>query len=47
MEKRTEIITLRTTTSIKKTLEHIASEKKWSISQLCEEILQEYIKKNQ
>ena len=44
--KRTEFITFRTDQETKKKLEEIAAEKKWSISQLSEEIIKEWLKSN-
>ena len=44
MEKKTEIITYRTTQTVKNLLEKEAQAKRWSISQLTEVIIQEYIK---
>ena len=41
--KRTEYITYRTDKTTKSILEQIASEKKWSISQLSEEIIKEWL----
>lgn len=41
--KKTEYITYRTDKGTKKILETIAAEKKWSISQLTEEIVQEWL----
>lgn len=44
--KRTEFISFRTDLETKKKLEEIAAEKKWSISQLSEEIIKEWLKSN-
>ena len=44
--KKTEFISFRTTFATKEKLEEIAAEKKWSISLLVEEIVQEWIKQN-
>lgn len=44
--KRTEFISFRTDLETKKKLEEIAAEKKWSISQLSEEIIKEWLKHN-
>ena len=44
--KKTEFITLRTDQKTKAILEKIAEEKKWSISQLTEEIVQQWIRDN-
>ena len=44
--KKTEFISFRTTPATKEKLEEIAAEKKWSISLLVEEIVQEWIKQN-
>lgn len=41
--KRTEYITYRTDAVTKGVLSQIASEKKWSISQLTEEIIKEWL----
>ena len=41
--KRTEYITYRTDKEIKNILAAIAAEKKWSISQLSEEIIKEWL----
>ena len=41
--KKTEYITYRTDAKIKTILTKIASEKKWSISQLSEEIIKEWL----
>lgn len=41
--KKTEPITFRTDTAIKSALNIIAAEKKWSISQLSEEIIKEWL----
>lgn len=43
MVKKTESVTYRTDTVIKKTLLKIAAEKKWTISQLSEEIIREWL----
>ena len=42
--KKTEIITYRTDGEIKDLLAQIAAEKKWSISQLSEEIIKEWLR---
>jgi hypothetical protein len=42
--KKTEIITYRTDTETKALLAQIAAEKKWSISQLSEEIIKEWLR---
>ena len=42
-EKRTEYISFRTDTSTKAILEKLADEKKWSISQLVEEIVKDWL----
>ena len=44
--KKTEFITLRTDTNTKAILEQLAAEKKWSISQLTEEIIQQWLKEH-
>ena len=41
--KKTEYITYRTNAKIKAVLAEIAAEKKWSISQLSEEIIKEWL----
>ena len=41
--KKTESITLRTDKQLKAALTIIAAEKKWSISQLSEEIIREWL----
>ena len=41
--KKTEFVTLRTTPEIKKMLETLAEEKKWSVSQLSEEIILQWL----
>lgn len=41
--KKTEYITFRTDQSTKCFLENIAAQKKWTISQLTEEIVKEYV----
>lgn len=41
--KKTEYITYRTDKDTKKILAAIAAEKKWSISQVTEEIIQEWL----
>ena len=43
-EKKTEVITYRTTPAIKQRLQQEAEERGWSISQLSERIIEEYIK---
>ena len=42
--KKTEYITYRTDENIKKILTKIAAEKKWSISQLSEEIIKDWLR---
>lgn len=44
--KKTEFITLRTDQQTKAILEKVAAERKWSISQLSEEIIQQWIRDN-
>lgn len=44
--KKTEFISFRTDIPTKETLASIAASKKWSISQLVEDIVQEWIEKN-
>ena len=41
--KKTEYITYRTDVKIKEILNNISKEKKWSISQLSEEIIREWL----
>ena len=41
--KKIESITFRTDTAVKSALNTIAAEKKWSISQLSEEIIKEWL----
>ena len=41
--KKTEYITYRTDSEIKSVLSLIASEKKWSLSQLSEEIIRQWL----
>ena len=41
--KKTEAITYRTDTAVKAALQVIAAEKKWTISQLSEEIIKEWL----
>ncbi len=41
--KKTEYITYRTDKAIKEILAEIAAEKKWSISQLSEEIIRQWL----
>lgn len=41
--KKSEFITFRTTAATKEALEEIAANKKWSISLLVEEIVQEWL----
>ena len=42
--KKTESVTFRTDTNIKNILLKICAEKKWSISQLSEEIIKEWLR---
>ena len=44
--KKTESITYRTDKQIKEMLMYIAKEKKWTISQLSEEIIREWLMQN-
>lgn len=44
--KKTESITYRTDTEIKSILIKIAAEKKWTISQLTEEIVREWLQEH-
>lgn len=46
MLKKTESVTYRTDTKIKAALAEIAAEKKWSISQLTEEIIRQWLQEN-
>ena len=46
MLKKTESVTYRTDTKIKAALGEIAAEKKWSISQLTEEIIRQWLQEN-
>lgn len=46
-EKKTEVITFRTTPRVKEYLQQEADEKEWSISQLSQKIIEEYTKKKQ
>ena len=41
--KKTESITYRTDKEMNEILQHIAAEKKWTISQLTEEIIKEWL----
>jgi len=41
--KKTEYITYRTTTDIRKILMELADDKKWSLSQLTEEIVKDWL----
>lgn len=41
--KKTEVITFRTTTSTKEKIETIALLKEWSIAYLCEKIIAEWV----
>lgn len=43
MLKKTESVTYRTDSSTKETLLKLAKEKKWTISQLSEEIIKEWL----
>ena len=45
--KKTEYITYRTDAETKAILARIAAEKKWSISQLSEEIIREWLREKQ
>ena len=42
--KKTEYITYRTTTDIRNILTELADDKKWSLSQLTEEIVKEWLR---
>lgn len=42
-EKKTEVITYRTTSTVKKALEQEAEARGWSISQLSERIIEAYV----
>ena len=44
--KKTELITFRTEEEIKKELEKIAAEKKWTLSFVIEEIIKDWLKDN-
>ena len=44
--KKTELITYRTDVNTKLALAQVAGEKKWSISQLTEEIIKEWLQQN-
>ncbi len=44
--KKTEYITYRTDTQIKDILKILAQEKKWSISQLSEEIIRQWLQEH-
>ena len=44
--KKTEAITYRTDAAIKAALNTIAAEKKWSISQLSEEIIRQWLEEH-
>lgn len=44
--KKTELITYRTDSDTKRALTAIAAEKKWSVSQLTEEIIKEWLRQN-
>lgn len=44
--KKTESVTYRTSKAVKSALLKICDEKKWSISQLSEDIIQEWLSKN-
>lgn len=46
-EKKTEVITYRTTPAIKQSLQQEAEERGWSISQLSERIIEEYVKRKE
>ena len=46
MLKKTESVTYRTDVKIKAALAIIAAEKKWSISQLTEEIVRQWLQEN-
>lgn len=41
--KKTEAITYRTDVTVRAALQKVAAEKKWSISQLSEEIIKEWL----
>ena len=45
--KKTEFISFRTDQETKAALVEIAAEKKWSISQLCEEIIRQWLEKQE
>ena len=46
-EKKTEVITFRTTPEIKRILEDEAETKGWSLSQITEKIITQYISEKQ
>ena len=46
-EKKTEYITFRTDSATKAVLENLSEEKKWSISQLVEEIVKDWLQQKQ
>jgi len=41
--KKTESVTFRTTKQVKTAMEQIMAEKKWTLSQLAEEIIKEWL----
>lgn len=46
MLKKTESVTYRTDKAVKSALQTVATEKKWSISQLSEEIIRQWLTEN-
>jgi len=44
--KKTEFVTFRTDQLTKESLESIAAERKWSISQLSEEIIKDFVQRH-
>lgn len=44
--KKTEYISFRTDPEVKKALEEIAAEKKWTVSFVVEEIIKDWLKNN-
>ena len=46
MQKKTEFISFRTNLTTKAALEAYAAEKKWSLSQVVEQIVQDWVNQN-
>ena len=44
--KKTEYITYRTSEKVRKILKELADERKWSLSQISEEIIKEWLTEN-